>query len=222
VTMRLHHLASVGLLGLALVAFTPSALADIMPYAGTTTGSFSVGTPSTLQFIGTSFGGLTDGSGSAGPFSIGTFSLERPQNGFDHDYSGDLFTLVVDFSLPPGTVESPASVSAVLTGLVKQNPNAAGQTPVSIDFINNSQLFTFNDATQNISGSFTLTIDDILDMEPGPEGEPLSYQLNGSINGAVVSPEATTAPVPEPSAIVLLGTAVSAITIVARRRRSRV
>jgi hypothetical protein len=195
-----------------------------MPYAGTTSGSFSTGTPEELQFLGTSFGGTTDSTGNAGPFVLGTFSLERPRTGLGHDYNNGIFTLALDFSLPPGTVDSPAPISAVLTGLLKQNPNAAGQTPVSINFLNNSQLFTFDDASQNISGSFTLTLDDVLNMAPGPDGDPQLYQLTGSISGAVASAgtaAATTAPVPEPSAIVLLGTAVAATATVKRRRRSR-
>ena len=194
------------------------ACADPMPvsFSLSTTGSFSSGTPSNINFTGigtTSTAGFT-GTESGGVLSLpdlGTFTLQKPSQGAD-PYDGDTFTLNLFFFQPTGIVGigSSADFNATLTGTVNTQ-----QGSVIIDF-GPARTFTFSNPDS--AGGFDLTINKVtLDIPHG--GTASTHQvLQGGITNAFDPP---TAPVPEPGSIVLLGS-LTLLVVGTIRRRQRV
>ena len=154
-----------------------SASALEMTLSGSTAGSFNVNgsdfaTPTSLG--GLTFKGATPFSATTvGNFAglvLGNFSLNSTL--FRYDNVGDNFRLQFTFTAPSGIVpEGPATFTANLMGAV--NASAGG---VGIDFIVNSQAFTFTTPTS--TGSFVLTVNDI-NVQPGST----SVNLTGSVRG---------------------------------------
>ena len=153
-----------------------------MTLSGSTAGSFNGSTftsPATLgglTFTGaTPFSATTDGN-SAG-LILGNFKLAT-----SFDTVGDLFRLQFTFTAPSGIVPGdPAIFTANLMGAVNASPTGG----VDIDFLVNSQAFTFSTPTS--TGSFQLTVNNI-NLQPGTN----SVNLIGSVAGssqAIAVPE---------------------------------
>jgi hypothetical protein len=165
--------------------------------SGTTEGCFGVGcTPGAtatdgtkgLTFSNTGFYSQTDATGFTTISNLGTFAL----NGTPNQYTGDVFTLEVNFTSPIGTSPNAGLFGAVLTGSV-----IAGQlNGVFINFSPNTESFDFS------GGSFTLQLNSI-GPQPGSE--------------LLISAEVQA--VPEPGTWALMGIGFACLGLMAYRRR---
>lgn len=180
------------------------AWADPVTIAGSTTGSFS-GLTTGLSFAGNTFNVTTQNGIAAlsGLQSLGTFT----QNTFAGDLNG-AFTLTVNFSLPTGiTGGNSTTYTALVTGSVADLDN--GGSLVTFNSAQRAQTFTFSSPTG--AGVFTLLLPDFVAITSGRTAE-----LHGFILGAQQS-----APVPEPATILLLGTGMTGLGAMMRRRRRK-
>jgi hypothetical protein len=169
------------------------------------------------QFSGTTAGGFLGFGGNpvAPPAqnvdNLGAFTLANSLA----TYTGNTFTLRVTFTNPEGISGSNTTLfSATLTGTVTSTGNGG----VFIDFNNTPILFTFQDTncgattipgqqTTCGSGSFMLTVNDLA-INPGQ-----TASITGFITGAQQST------VPEPATMILLGTGLTGVASMVRRRR---
>jgi hypothetical protein len=174
-----------------------SAFADLfLPFQlkGSTTGTFIDSSGSYLPTVG----GLTFSGRSFGPTSLpllnlGTFHLSAlPPSLTSYD-----FDLSVTFSAPAGA--GATDFKADLKGKTVFGVNTA-----TINFKDNSTHFTFSNSKG--SGSFDLNITDVL----------VTNLLDASIIGAISN--ATFAPTPEPSVIVLSACLLGVIFVVFRKK----
>lgn len=217
----------------ALAFFTLAqgvARADEVFIAGFTNGCFGVAcapgasatsgglTYSNSTFSGTTAGGFRALGGNANPGSnfnnLGSLSLSTAPQSYNTP-----FTLQVTFTAPQGINGSNTTTfTALITGTVRSD-NTGG---VFVDFNNTPITFTFNDpncepnpeaqppsAGQTTCGvgSFNFSVNDI-SIDPGQ-----TVSLTGQITGA----QQTT--VPEPATMILLGTGISGVAAMVRRRR---
>lgn len=188
--------------------------ADEMPFALTTSGTFN-GLPARaeLDFLPGSASGTTTG-GESGPLTLGHFTLELPSSNPAIPYSGT-FNLQVTFSVPAAILGGQSeSFSSSIAGTVNRNNGW-----VSVDF-GAARLFSFSNSQG--SGAFSFAVQDIDRFDAGPNGQPASRALIGSISGASFTPAGSAdaaAAVPEPSAVLLLISGVFGI-FVSRKRFS--
>ena len=234
--MTTRILAMVKPLALSLFAIAFFALAqgvakaDEVFIAGFTNGCFGVAcAPSTTAtsggltysnstFSGTTANGFRAIGGNPNPGSnfnnLGSVSLSTAPQSYNTP-----FTLQVTFTAPQGiTGSNSATFTATITGTVRSD-NTGG---VFIDFNNTPITFTFNDTncepnpeaqppsagnTTCGTGSFNFSVNDI-SIDPGQ-----TVSLSGQITGAQQST------VPEPATMILLGTGISGVAAVVRRRR---
>jgi hypothetical protein len=164
--------------------------------SGTTQGCFGGGcTPgASATDVGLTFSGAssfftqTDATGFASISKLGTFTLDATPN----VYSGDVFTLEVDFTFPSANA---GLFDAILKGSVTAGPSGG----VLINFSPDTQSFNFP------GGSFSLQIN------PGsvqPTGNPLLIT-------------AQVQAVPEPGTWALMGIGFACLGLMAYRRRGR-
>jgi hypothetical protein len=217
----------------ALAFFTLAqgvARADEVFIAGFTNGCFGVAcapgasatsgglTYSNSTFSGTTANGFRALGGNANPGSnfnnLGSISLSTAPQSYNTP-----FTLQVTFTAPQGINGSNTTTfTATITGTVRSD-NTGG---VFVDFNNTAQLFTFSDPncepnpepqppsagqTTCGTGSFFFSVNDIA-IDPGQ-----TVSVTGQITGA----QQTT--VPEPATMILLGTGISGVAAMVRRRR---
>jgi len=184
-----------------LVVFGSLASADdmrVVAFSLSTTGNFSSGTPLDLAFDGSQFSGESDQDGLLILADLGMFTLTRPLKGADvYHPNSDTFNLDLAFLAPLG-VEGNTTFAATLQGKVKRDGDS-----VFIDF-GPTRSFTF--ANNDGSGGFDLTIDDI-NLSASDDQQASSEVLTGRITNAFDPPNAP-ATVPEPQAVLLLGTIV--------------
>ena len=178
-------LKSLLMCGLAMAALATSVQAQEITVSGNTNGSFFTGVSPTLTFTGQPFFTGTTVGGNASFSNLGQFNLLAT----DTTFNGS-FTLLVDFTSPPGTSPDPRPFQASVTGQVTSTAGGG----VRIDFANNIEnplFFTFN------GGSFAFFVND-LNVEPN-----VTAVLSGGVVGAQV------ARVPEGgSTVALLGMAM--------------
>jgi hypothetical protein len=217
----------------ALAFFTLAqgvARADEVFIAGFTNGCFGVAcapgasatsgglTYSNSTFAGTTAGGFRALGGNANPGSnfnnLGSISLSTAAQSYNTP-----FTLQVTFTAPQGINGSNTTTfTATITGTVRSD-NTGG---VFIDFNNTPILFTFSDPncepnpeaqppsagnTTCGTGSFFFSVIDVA-IDPGQ-----TAPISGVITGAQQST------VPEPATMILLGTGISGVAAMVRRRR---
>lgn len=198
---------SVALLAL-FTAAQSVAFADQVTFTGSTAGCFGAGCtptntdaqPPGLTYFNSTFNVNTNSLGDASigntatpPANfnnLGSFTL----TGAAGSYTGQVFTLEVNFTAPPGA-GSP-TFTATLTGLVE----ATADGNLRVDFNNDFQTFGFANG-----GTFQFRVNDV-SITPGG-----TVALTGDIQGASA--------IPEPATMVLLGTGLAGVAAKVRRRR---
>ncbi len=186
----------------SLVFSAGIANAGVIPISFTTTGTFSIGTPSDLSYIPTSFSGATSAAGFLLLPDLGEFTLSGSADPMR--FNGDTFTLQLDFLTPLGVI-GPVDFVASLSGHINGN----GKGNVHVNFTPNSSVLAFaNDAG---SGTFTLAVNDVIGLQQND-----TATTTGSI-AAIDPPTAA----PEPGSLILLGSGVIALSYIVRRKVRR-
>ena len=192
------------------------ASADEVLFSFSTTGSFSLGTPSDLAFLGIGTGsvpgftGMTAGN-TLSLSNLGTFALTKPGRSAD-DYTGDTFTLDLSFFAPSG-IDGLTMFDAQLTGSVNKNLGT-----LHIDFGPTKNFQFDNDSG---SGAFDLSINDLTLTVPKDGTTTVSQVLTGNITNAF-DPQTDATPAPEPASIVLLSGAALLVAAKLRFRMRKV
>ena len=187
----------------AAAALASASAAGATTFIGSTQGCFGAGcTPTSTATLGglTFTGGTFNQADSNGFLAIGgtTDNLGiLALDGTALSYTGQLFTLLVTFTAPPGTTPGSGSYSALLTGSVTSN-NVGG---VFFDFNNNPLTFNYT------GGTFTLVVNDV-SVAAGSANQEISGQIRN-----------TPLAIPEPATWGLMLLGFAGIGVAMRRRR---
>jgi hypothetical protein len=176
----------------------------------TTAGPFTqVASDSGYSFEGVSSNDVTDASGNA---TVSLGMLTRDNNNYSQSATGSDFVLQVTFLNPIGMSKGADTFVATIVGTQGQ--------PGDLDFDQTFTTYTF--ANQLGSGSFDFRVNDILGLNKND-----SANLTGTIQNATFTPtldlgsSASTAAVPEPATLLLLGSGLFAVARGLRRRASK-
>ena len=215
--MHLRRIMKSGMVKLFVIALAVMlcqaiAFADVVPYAGSTTGAFSAGTPGDLTFTGTTFSGKTTDDlgcfllgtcGWALAIPLGQFDLSNPPGGLFNDhpdvYNGKTFTLTIDFTAPDQVTGTDTKFTANLSGTIHWYSLL---NPMTIDFGGVTQLIDFGPGTNGV-GSFDFEVDNPL----------IIFNDSPTLYGEITHAQAGPDPVPEPAALVLFGTMLLGVGI---------
>ena len=228
---RLARAIPTGLLALTIFTVGASAVrADEVFFSGSTLGCFGPGcvpgasaTLLGLTYVNSTFSGTTAGGflgignmpGTPNLDNLGSFALSSMPATYN-----STFTLRVTFSDPQGIAGGPSTnYSATLTGQVITTDIGG----VRLEFDQTPILFTFSDTncgattipgqqTTCGNGSFLFRVNDT-SLSVGR-----ITPLTGDIISAVVTPQGQ--PVPEPGALLLLGTGLTGLGAGLRRYRT--
>ena len=194
-------------LAVLVAMFASLSMADTMPFQWSTTGTFSnPGLPSGLSFVGAPVSAVqnTAPDGSLSAMSLGHFTFDN----ISTDYTGT-FTLTVDFFRPNGAVDPAYTVT-----LVADANSSGGNDTLTINFPSPSQYsFSGSDG----SGTFMFGVRNVFDFRNGSHTD--TVDLLGDVSGATFGASTPqTAPVPEPSSVLLLCTALAGFAFIAKRK----
>jgi hypothetical protein len=189
--------------------FASLSMADVMPFQWSTSATFSSpGLPTGLSFVGAPLSGIqnTAADGSLSGINLGHFTFAD----ISTDYNGT-FSLTINFFRPTGAADPAYSVT------LDANANSVGNSGndrLTINFPAASQ-YSFSGADG--TGTFTFGVDSISEFRTGSRTETVN--LTGNITGATFNARAADpSPVPEPSSIFLLLTALVGFAFLARRK----
>lgn len=184
--------------------FSTEARADGILFSnGPLVGTFSSTSNATSQgltftpSIGTGDAGV--GVGYPAQLNFGYFVLSNTAATYN-----DTFNLRFSILNPQGTTPLVANFVANVTGQVSNNLGN-----VTIDFLNNTQMFNFNGA--HGSGVFSLTL---------PDRIITSFNTENFFSITINLTSFTPAPIPEPTTIFLLGTGLVGLIGKSRRRKN--
>jgi hypothetical protein len=194
-------------LTLLVAMFASLSMADVLPFQWSTTGTFSSpGLPSGLSFVGAPLAGVqnTAADGSLSAINLGHFVFDN----ISTDYTGT-FTLTVDFFRPNGAMDPAYTVT-----LVADANSSGGNDSLTINFPSASQ---YSFAGTDGSGTFMFGVENVFDFRNGSHTDTVN--LLGDVTGASFKSSTTdTSPVPEPSSVLLLCTALVGFAFVARKK----
>jgi hypothetical protein len=182
-------------------------MADVMPFQWSTTGTFSApGLPSGLTFTGASLSPVTN-TASNGDLSISDLGHFTFGN-ITSDYTGT-FTLTVNFVRPDGSSDPVYAVSLVA------DANVSGINDLlTITFPAASQ---YNFAGTDGTGTFNFGVNNVSAPRNGSHIDDVT--LSGNITGAALNTTVgSTAAVPEPTSILLLGSVAIGFAFTAKRK----
>jgi hypothetical protein len=213
--------ASCAAAALILLTVAPADASAILTVAGSTAGcfgencdDFSASATSdsdyALTFNGSTFTATTDATGSAFDFVIGTISRENVRTPEDTDPLP--FILQVTFTLPTGIN---GGQDEPFTALIKGTSASGGGGPLPVDFDNDWIYFQFTNALG--TGSFEFRVSDP-SLNKNNDDPILASVRNATFAPTSPQGEEEAENVPEPSALLMLGTAA---LLFGRRRLRR-
>ncbi len=204
-SLTVRALSLVVALAAMLILSQGVARADDVRIAGSATGSFAGPFVNALSFTGNAFNVETrNGFGAlSGAHRLGTFTLRLGAG----DMSGT-FTLAINFILPSGINGGSATT---YTANVSGTGSNIDQGGALLTFSEPVQTFTYTDG--EVFGTFTLILPNFIGITSSRTAEL----------GAVImhADEQPIPEVPEPATLLLLGTGLSGVVGMARRRMKR-
>lgn len=210
-----------------LLAVGSIAFADQISIAGDTSGVFSATDSNTwdrLSFTGRSFSATTNLPGNAYISNIGTFTLGTCGQLFcSDDYEETRgFNLEIEFALPLGIDGTPTTFVADMSGTVGRFFGGA-YGDVDLAFDNWRETFTYHNAAGSGQFTFALAGGSFQDGHLYLQVDRGTETLAANITGATFTPGSQPPPpaaVPEPTSILLLGSVLSGLGLLWRKKRA--